>query len=291
MSESFKLDFIGVAAPRSGTTWISRCLGEHPDICVSSTKEPHFFLYDSRYNQGISWLIKRQFEHYNNEKTKGEWSNMYLYSKEAAMRIKEHNPNIKILICLRNPIDRAYSQYLNRKYNASIMPLYSFKYIVDHEDKYKYLSWGAYAKHIKYYQTLFPKENIHIMFYEEWVNNPKQELQKLLLFLGVSNDFIPPSLNSVVSDRGKKKFYSLYLHSIINKLTLIYKESSLRKILAPFRIRQILRFLKRINRRKSYKGFDKPPMNPLRYKRLKEFYKDGKQELEILVGKKLDFWK
>lgn len=290
MKEGFKLDFIGIATPRGSTTWISQCLSEHPDVCVSSVKEPHFFLYDSRYNQGMPRLMK-QFKHCGDKKIKGEWSNLYLYSKETALRIRKHNPDVKIIMCLRNPIERAYSQYINRKHNASIMPLYSFKYIVNHEDKYGYLSHGAYAKHIKYYQTLFPKKNIYIMFYEECVANPKKELQTLFSFLGVNPDFTPPSLNLKVHSRGKKKFYSLYLHSLINKLIFLYRESSMRYILTPLQIRPTLRFLKKINKRKTYKDFEKTPMNPLMRERLQKFYKDEISELEELVGKKLDFWK
>src|SRR3989344_296283 len=126
---NFQLDFIGVAAPRSGTTWIAKCLGEHPEICMSSVKEPHFFHYDSRYHQGLPYLLK-QFQHYNNEKLKGEWSNMYLYSRATTERLRQHNPNMRIIMCLRDPIEPAYSQHLNRRYNARIMPFHRFRYIV-----------------------------------------------------------------------------------------------------------------------------------------------------------------
>src|SRR3989344_3540181 len=128
--KDFQLNLVGVAAPRSGTTWIAKCLNEHPEICMSSVKEPHFFHYDSRYHQGLPYLLK-QFQHYNQEKIRGEWSNMYLYSKETARRLCRHNPELKIIMCLRGPIERAYSQYLNRRYNASIMPFYSFRYIIN----------------------------------------------------------------------------------------------------------------------------------------------------------------
>jgi len=290
MKESFRLDFVGVAAPRSGTTWISRCLGEHPQVCVSSVKEPHFFLYDSRYNQGLSYLTK-QFKHYNNEKIKGEWSNLYLYSKEAALRIRKHNPDAKIIMCLRNPIERAYSQYLNRKYNASIMPLYSFKYIVDHEEKYHYLAYGLYAKHLRYYQSLFPKENIHVMLYEEMTRNPREEFKRLLAFLDVEDNFIPQSLNIVVNDRGKKKYHSLYLQALVNKLTLVYKQSRFKRLLEPLRIRQLLRWAENANKRHTRVPFKKPPMDPTIRQRLNNYFADEIRELEQVLDRDLDVWK
>lgn len=290
MGENFKLDFVGVAAPRSGTTWISRCLGEHPDICVPVNKEPHFFLYDSRYHQGLPYLQKL-FPHYHNKKLKGEWSNMYLYSREAAARIKEHNPDIKILMCLRDPVERAYSQYLNRKYNASIMPLYSFKHIVDHEEKYHYLAYGLYSKHLRYYQSLFPRENIHVMLYEEVTRQPQEEFKKIFAFLGVDTDFLPPSLGTVVNDRGKKRYHSLYLQALVNKLTLVYKKTAPHPLLAPLGIRALLRKLERTNKRHTRVPFDKPPMDPAVRRRLNAFFADEIRELEELVGKKLDFWR
>ncbi|MDP7366530.1 MAG: sulfotransferase domain-containing protein [Candidatus Pacebacteria bacterium] len=294
IDKNLKLDFVGVATPRGGTTWISKCLSEHPDVCVLGETEPHFFLYDSKYNQGTGWFAKR-FKHCSaKEKMKGEWSNLYLYSKKAALRIKKHNPNAKIVMCLRNPAIRAHSQYINRRYNATIMPFYSFKYIINHEDKYHYLKWGSYAEYIKYYQTLFPKENIYIIFYEEFLKNPKQEIQKLFSFLEVDSSVVPPSINKYIYDRASRKFYSLYAQSIINKFIGFYKNlpNIVRFPLKKIGVRKLLRKLKHLNR---YKGnsqkFEKPTIDPAIHERLKKFYKNDIEELETLLNKRLDFWK
>ena len=294
VNKDLKLNFVGVATPRAGTTWISKCLSEHPDVCVLSETEPHFFLYDNRYNQGISWLAKR-FKHCGvKEKIKGEWSNLYLYSEKAALRIKKHNPDAKIIMCLRNPALRAHSQYINRKYNATIMPFYSFRYIVNHEDKYKYLAHGLYAYYIKYYQMLFPKKNIYIIFYEEFLKNPKQEIQKLFSFLGVDPSVVPPSINRYIYDRTKRKFYSLYAQSIINILISFYKNipNTVRPIFRKLGVRKLLRKLKHLNRyKRNSQKFEKSTIDSAMHEQLKEFYKNEIEELETLLNRRLDFWK
>ena len=104
------VNFIGVGAQKSGTSWIYACLYEHPEICAP-IKEIHFFSRP-RYEKGIAWYEK-QFDRCAVEKLRGEFSTSYLYTPEAAARIHAAYPDAKIIAVLRNPIDRAYSQYRN----------------------------------------------------------------------------------------------------------------------------------------------------------------------------------
>lgn len=287
---SIKLDFTGIGGPRCGSTKISKCLAEHPEICFSQRKELHYFNFDHIYQQGEKFL-RRHFSHCQPGQIKGEWSTDYLYSKKAATRIRAHNPDVKILVCLRHPVERAYSHYLLQKYSASIMPFQSFLRAVSGDDKYNYLKLGFYSKHLPTYLSLFPKENICLVIYEEFFKDLAGSIKKLYGFLGVNPNFVPPSLHENVDYRGKKKFYSLALTSIINKLILFYKRSRFKKLWRIFYLRQIFRWLKKKNRRQGAEKFTKPAMDEKTRAMLKTLYRDEITAIEHIIGRSLDTWK
>ncbi len=104
------VDFIGVGAQKSGTSWAYACLYEHPEICAP-VKEIHFFSRP-RYEEGKEWY-EGHFKKCEEGLLRGEFSTSYLYSEESPERIHACYPNAKLIAILRNPIDRAYSQYRN----------------------------------------------------------------------------------------------------------------------------------------------------------------------------------
>lgn len=288
--QEIKLDFVGIGAPRCGTTKLSRGLAEHPEICFSSRKELHYFNFDHLYNQG-QYYLTRFLNHCQKGKIKGEWSTDYLYSQKAAERIKNHNPEVKILISLRNPIDRAYSHYLLQKYSGSINPWQTFNTAISGRDKYHYLKRGLYAESLKHYLDTFPREQIRIVIYEELVKNPGQTFKQLYQFLKVNPNFVPPSINENVDYRARKKHYSLILVAIINKLTLLYKQSRFRKFLGRLGIRNFLRWLKKINRNTDPQKFQKPPLDQQVRERLQKFYEPEITAVEKIIGRPLPAWK
>ena len=106
-----EIDFIGVGAQKSGTSWIYACLYEHPEICAP-IKEIHYFSRERNFKKGIEWY-KNIFNTCKKGQLKGEFSTTYLYDGKTPDRIKKEFPNTKIIISLRNPVDRAFSHYRN----------------------------------------------------------------------------------------------------------------------------------------------------------------------------------
>ncbi len=106
--ENFKLDFIGIGANRSATGWIYQCLKEHPEICMSSQKETHFF--GKNHLLGFKFL-KNNFKHCQPHQIKGEYSPEYISYPGSPELIRKYYPNAKIILCMRNPIDRLYSSF------------------------------------------------------------------------------------------------------------------------------------------------------------------------------------
>lgn len=298
MEAGFKLDFVGVGVPRSGTTWISRCLDEHPQICFSRTKEFHFFMFDKRYKRGLECL-KEQFNHCKPNTIKGEWSVDYLYSEDAAKRIKKDFPDAKILICLRDPVERAHNHFLFQKQNSNIGYRHNFKDVVILDDKYKYLERGFYAKYIKKYLEFFPKENVHIMFFEDIKEKPLELMGSLYDFLGVDKNFIPSNLNKKSDYRDPNKFYSIFIQNAIDKIIYLYKKSFLRKPLQFLQFKKIMKFFTRLNTRNPEQKFGRLKtiddsqdiIDKLLEKELRKKLFNDIEELEKITGRNLTSWK
>jgi len=104
-------DFIIIGAARCGTTSLYNYMTHHPNIFPASEKELHFF--DLNYNKGVSWYKSKFFQDNNKEKnfSIGESSPYYIYHPHVPYRISKAIPDVKIIAMLRNPIDRAYSNY------------------------------------------------------------------------------------------------------------------------------------------------------------------------------------
>lgn len=289
MNKDFKLDFIGIGAPRCGTTWISEMLAEHPEICMAREKELHFFLFLKQYNKGLGYLAS-QFPHCKEEQKRGEWSVDYLYSAEAAERIKKHNQDIKILVCLRNPVERAHSHYLLQHYSAAISPMVDFPAALK-ADRYGYLMRGKYAKHLRKYFEIFPRKNIRILIYEEFVANPDREIRNLYEFLGVNPSFCPSNMHETIDYRARRKFYSLYLQGIINKLFALYRVSPYKKYLYYSGIGPLLKSLKKLNERVESRKFKRSSLDSETKKTLKKIYEGETLAIEKITGKKLPSWR
>ena len=136
------------------------------------------------------------FNDVKNEKAIGEASPSYIYNQKAPQLIKEHLPNVKIIAILRQPTDRAYSNYLHSK-RADRENVTSFKEAIALENKriennwsplYHYIEKGYYSVQLKRYFDLFSEKNIKIYLFEDVVKNTKETLKDIFKFLEVDEN-------------------------------------------------------------------------------------------------------
>jgi hypothetical protein len=222
-------NFFLVGAPKAATTSIFAYLGQHPQIYISPIKEPCYFAGEVRpenfgeemlhrftgdqaalqvYLAGamepkeagfvvLDWDdYQKLFAKVRDEKAIGEASVNYLWSATAAANIAARIPDARILMMLRDPADRAFSQYLHVRTGG--FTRYSFRdeirYGLENQSKKldqhnPFLEFGCYYRQIKRYLDLFPRENIHIAFYEDFRRDPAQCMAGMLSFLGVDSSF------------------------------------------------------------------------------------------------------
>lgn len=197
-AENWSVDFLIIGAAKCGTTSLYNYLIQHPDILPAIKKEIHFF--DFYYDYGLEWY-KTKFKKKYANKIIGEASPFYLYHPQVAERVFKTLPKTKLIILLRNPVERAISHYFFCKPNLDFETALKQEYIVyDELNKmknnqeynihdiryYSYLSRGIYIDQIKRWRQFFPKNQMLIIFSEELFNDPQKTVDKVFKFLNVS---------------------------------------------------------------------------------------------------------
>jgi hypothetical protein len=187
-----QVDFIGIGAQKSATSWIAKCLSAHPEVFVVDCKETHFFSDDNKYAKGINHYHE-YFANANSTHLIGEYSTSYLTSQEAAERIRLYSPNIKLIVCLRNPVDRAFSHYLHLKFKTKNSTDYNLRDMIKTQPQI--IDNGMYGRSLSYYFKLFSAHNILVLFYEDIRNDPQDFVRRIYKFIGTDSSFVPHFLN------------------------------------------------------------------------------------------------
>jgi hypothetical protein len=207
-------DFIGIGAIKSGTTWLHACLAEHPEILTPNTKELEYF--SKRFDLGISWY-KDQFAGVNG-RICGESTPAYLHTEGCAERIYTHNPRTKLIVCLRNPVDRAISHFMMNAREAikdNKQKIEEFEEVILTPDNI-FLSYGLYAKQLGPFISRFGTKRIHFILFDDIVTSPLTVVQNVYQFLNVQSDFIPNALYQRINP--SSKYRSIRIFRILRKI-------------------------------------------------------------------------
>jgi hypothetical protein len=193
-----RIDFIGIGAPKCGTTWMSAQLEAHPQIGFAPAKEVYYFAdtilrritgAELRcFERGEAWYHKQFPPVAGAVSCRGEFCPAYLHSEQAAARIAAYRPDIKLLVCLRPPVDMIYSWYwYNRNAVIGSLPD-SFEEMMENP----FLrDLACFARHLRPYLERFPRENILVVQFDAMRRDPDRVRQQTYEFLGVATDFKP----------------------------------------------------------------------------------------------------
>ena len=174
-------DFVIIGAQKGGTTSLYRYLTEHPDVGGATKKEVHFF--DRSYHKGMDWYLAH-FPERGESTVVGESSPSYLFHPDVPERVRRTLPHAKLIVLLRNPVDRAYSQYQMRLRRVGED---SFEEAVDEElarlpsngelpgpekGHHAFLPRGVYADQLQRWLAVFPREQFLVLHSEAFFTRP-----------------------------------------------------------------------------------------------------------------------
>jgi len=218
------VDIFHIGPQKSGTTWVYRCLREHPEIACPPDDSIHYF--DMFYSKGRQWYASFFSEARPGQKL-FDPTPSYIRSPWAPRRIAEENPDAKIVICLRDPIERAFSHYWHekkkRRYN------FDFAEVLANYDLFSsLLEPGFYAEHIERYLCHFRREQILCQLFDDLGRDPDAFLAQLLRFLEIDDRLKPTMLRSKVNVAGHRSgFISSHL---LPKAKALFRMSGLKSI-------------------------------------------------------------
>ena len=278
---------IFVGAEKSGSTTIHHILSKHEDI-FAIQKETEFFSFLNKkklkdYHVNNLKKYHKLFEGSKKYKVKLDVSTTYLCSPDAIKNIKKYSKNCKIIICLRNPIDRAYSRYwMSAKKNYDLVnysPKKFLKFFFEHKTD---IYWsnvrlrGMYYKNVKTFIKEFGKSNVLILFYDDLKKNSNLFFKNIYNFLGIKHNILPNHKIYADSLYAKNKL----IHSIFN----VYSDKIPNNFFFNY-LKIFYKFLRK-NILKKY-----PKIGNYEKKKITDYYIDDIVQLEKLLKIDLSKWK
>ena len=242
-----------IGCPKSGTTTLFKILCQHSQIHTPKFKEP-FFFNNSNYQNGIDWYANTYYDDIKNEKWVLDFTPSYLYSDEALFRINEYSKgkDLKFIVMLRNPVERAYSHYLhtlrdgledldfNDAIQAESERLLNYENNLLSQLKYSYIYQSLYHKHLSKYFESFGRNNFFVINYDSQLLDKSEfklmisDLQNFLeikienLNIEIKENFASESrskiLQTLVNSNGlHKRLARLLFRSKLNRQILVNK--------------------------------------------------------------------
>ena len=293
-------NFLIIGAQKAGTTSLYHYLEQHPQIYMSPEKEPGFFDFEGEkpnfrgpgdcdtYTQVTTDLKSycSLFQGVSHEIAIGEATTWYLYSPKAPQRIKHYIPDIKLIVILRNPVDRAYSAFMHAV-RDSRETLTDFAQALDREKErieknweylWRYQDMGFYSVQLQRYFEQFDRSQIAIYLYEDLNAHPAALLKNMFQFLGVDDTYVPKVFTRLnMSGTHKNKALDAFLR----------ENNPVKNFLKPF---FPVRFRKHVANYLRIHNFDKPKYTLAVQKQLIEVFREDILVLQNLIQRDLSKW-
>ncbi len=295
MTQPRKPNFFIVGAPKCGTTAMNDYLEKHPEIFIPEIKEVHFFGSDLHFTKGAlrdpdAYLALFQGAR---ESRLGEASVWYLYSRSAATEIHAFNPDAKIIVMLRDPVDMLYSQHSQFLYNGN-EDILDFREALAAEGERKagrripatahltdglfYSETVKYAEQVGRYFKTFGRDNVHVILYDDFRADLPGTYRETLRFLGVREGFAPEF--AVVNPN--KRARSKTLRNFVQEPPEGVKR--LGRLFFPRSVRQ--RVMKRLDQA-NIRYEARAPLDPALRAELRHRFAPEVEKLSRLLGREL----
>ncbi len=289
MNSTFQVDFLGIGPSKAGTTWLGHMLAAHPEICLAEPKEVHFFndfishnkLYDApHYPLGLKWYAKH-FAHCRGQKIKGEVTPRYLIDPVVPKRIHAHNPQVKLIVCLRSPYKRIISHYHSAKdYHQSVTGTISEVI----RELPEFIDACRYHQNVSRFLPYYSLDSFFFVDMEEVRSNPKSLLQQLYTFLDVDPTFVPSGLREKSNPARRTKNVRFRKWS-----------GKVHRILVVMGLSPLVQFLKQLGVGKMLNRLNSQPLKKAELNKADRAYIKARIDEDVqafgrLIGKDFSHW-
>lgn len=287
-------NFFVIGAYKSGTTSLFHYLSQHPQVFVPRLKEPSYFAFAAAEQNANTAVFRKSvktlseyeqlFQGSSNYAAIGDVSPEYMTSPVAARAIKNSVPHARLIAILRNPVERAYSDFLMYRRDGK-EPLADFAKALEVQAERAskwdptgfYVSTGFYGEQLARYFELFPAAQIKVYDLEDLQSSATRTLSHIFDFLGVDSTYVPRDLE-VYNRSGVAP--NLLVNTLFRYKSQI---APLARLLVPGKFRTAIR-------RKFEAGLSKPPLQPEARRTLVETYRADVNLLEKLTGQSFRHW-
>lgn len=275
-------------ARKSGTTALWAFMAEHPQVWMSRLKEPHFLTRDANHpapgvtiigarkarthERGLEWY-ETLFEEGVDCAARGEASTSYLVAPDTPELIEQLLPGLKVVFVLRNPVDRAYSDYWHQVKRGHQVP--PFSAVMDDDPALRHLLYtGRYAQHVERFRAVLGDERLHLVLFDDLRADPAEAYRGVCRFIGVDDGFQP---DFTVEHNPHEEPMNEMLQRVIAGTT--YR----RWRFIPRFVRRPARRLREFLRTRNLRRATYPPMDPDLAGRLREYFEDDIAYVERLT--------
>ena len=265
-------NFLFIGPDKSGSTWLYDALKQHRLVFLPRVKE--LFFFDRFYDKGWGWYLRFFKEAGEHHRVVGETCHDYLFSPLACRRIAQDLPSVRLMVCLREPGQRAFSEYLYMLKLGLLTcdfetALAKLDFLIDH---------GRYSKHLSPYLQRFPRNQIYIAVFDDLASDPQQFFDGICDFLSLPQASLPSELREKVLPAAKPRLRKVA--KLARRISLEVRRWGLPGVVARFKESTLLsRILYR-----AYEPEEKPEMSPQTRRYLHEIFSPELQQLDALLG-------
>ncbi len=266
------IDFLIIGAGKSATTWLQTQLQADPAVYMP---DPELHYFSREYDRGEDWYLS-QFSDEGIGRTIGEKSNSYLYEPEGPARIHRVLPDVKLIAQLRNPVERAYSNYCMLFRRGDVGDDIETYLDPSQGENLRLLVAGEFALHLQAFIDLFGRERLLILFFEGVKNDPVGQMSQVRAHLGLPPRALAPDGLDKVKDRTAPA-----VPTHISK-----RLAWMKPVVRPLRGTSAFEAVRgSIARKTPY-----PPLSEDLRERLYDFFWPSIEALEQMSGQSLNHW-
>lgn len=265
-------NFLYIGPDKAGSTWLFRALSWHPQVYVTPAKDLYFF--DRYFDHGLDWY-RRQFRGARDEAVVGEISHDYLYSPEAAERIATFLPDARLMVCLREPVDRAFSAYLYLLKHGMFRGSFEDALV---EWEHTLVEHSLYAKHIRPFLDRYPRSSLLVSMFDALGEDSNAFAQDVFAFLGVTPLPLPENLRERTLSAARSR--SVLLGSVLKKGAFVARRLGLAAVVGRVKMSNTVQRVMY----GQYAEDDKPRPKPDTVKRLRERFAADVHECDRILG-------